>query len=318
MPGETMAQSTMVLTAEDIAFWEQVDFPTGVTVEEIVLEGVSAGGPRQWEIQNTAIPIREERWRSRQIASLTATPTPKSEERVQKANTILSRFGFHLESDEAVTGRYDLYLKDQRILKDLQDFNQPFLSDSGQDFGLLVQQTSGGDCLVRNHDLDCWNRFDNRQVVGEPFFIGERLFWALWNSETYRIDVQADNMVIFSYPAVYMAKPPGELFIRWCNEWLLEVNNTLIHSGEVLNDSISYDEISNWMLADGKPVYLFRKGPWVGISYDGKVLPVYYEEIIHYQCCGLARYNPGNSPGYLDFFASREGVWYFVEVKLPD
>ena len=52
----------------------------------------------------------------------------------------------------------------------------------------------------------------------------------------------------------------------------------------------------------------------MGISYDGEVLPVNYDEVIHYRCCEPAAFNVGGSEQMVWFYARRDGAWYYVEL----
>lgn len=65
----------------------------------------------------------------------------------------------------------------------------------------------------------------------------------------------------------------------------------------------------------GKPFSFFRKDGRIGMWYDGQVLAAKYDEVIHYHCCGPAAYNVQSSPDAVWFFARRDDLWYFIELK---
>jgi len=95
----------------------------------------------------------------------------------------------------------------------------------------------------------------------------------------------------------------------------LAARDFLIQDGEILNEKLGFQEIFSWNLVDDKPVYLFRKGPRIGFSYDGKILPLEYQEVGHHFCCGFSSNNAYVGEDAAHFFGKRAGVWYYVVVK---
>jgi hypothetical protein len=63
-----------------------------------------------------------------------------------------------------------------------------------------------------------------------------------------------------------------------------------------------------------KPFYFFKKFGRLGISYDGREIPLGYAEIPRYGCCSAAALNPRSAENMVSFFAQRDGIWYYVEV----
>jgi len=70
----------------------------------------------------------------------------------------------------------------------------------------------------------------------------------------------------------------------------------------------------DWRLLDEKPFYFFRKGPRLGISYDGIILPVWFDDVYYYGCCGYAALNPYSTQYMVGFFALRDNFWRQVEL----
>lgn len=104
------------------------------------------------------------------------------------------------------------------------------------------------------------------------------------------------------------------VFTSWNDHWVWEARDFLIQDGEILNEKFGFQEIFAWRLVDGYPAYLFRKDGRVGFSYAGKILPLEYQNVAHYLCCGYASSNPRFDENSVRFFAEREGVWYYVVV----
>jgi hypothetical protein len=102
----------------------------------------------------------------------------------------------------------------------------------------------------------------------------------------------------------------------WGDHWVLEVLGEVVIDGNSLNKELGYDEIFNWRLLKGQPFYFFKKNNKIGISYAGKTLPQQYDEVMHYQCCEPAMFNPRNFDNLTQFHALRNGTWYYVEAGL--
>ena len=71
----------------------------------------------------------------------------------------------------------------------------------------------------------------------------------------------------------------------------------------------------DWHLIDGAPLYFFRRGARFGISYNSRILPVSYHDILHGYCCGEMANNPHLGEHSLRFYARRDGVWYYVIIE---
>jgi hypothetical protein len=88
--------------------------------------------------------------------------------------------------------------------------------------------------------------------------------------------------------------------------------------GKSLNQELGYDEVFNWRTLDGQPFYFFKKDSRIGVHYAGKDLPYEYDEVMHYNCCEPAAFNPHNLPSMVVFHGLRDGMWYYVETGVYD
>ena len=104
-------------------------------------------------------------------------------------------------------------------------------------------------------------------------------------------------------------------FQAWNDHWILTAGDFVIQDGEILNQKLGFPEIFEWGVIDNKPLFLFRKGTRLGLSYDGKILLLPYEDIARGLCCGLAVNNPITFDDSMYFFGKRDGIWYYVKVK---
>jgi len=131
------------------------------------------------------------------------------------------------------------------------------------------------------------------------------------DQELYRIDTGS-------------ASPIAALRGLWTYDghWVLETAyitpdsfaGRLSLDGALLVPREGYEEAFNFQLLDGKPFHFFRKGDWIGLSYDGREAGGLYDEIPHYQCCSASALNPIQAQSMLAFFARRDAVWYYVEI----
>jgi hypothetical protein len=228
-----------------------------------------------------------------------------------EANKVLARFGFELrQAQTQEAGLYELYQDGNRIRERVTSWKAPILSSSGRNFALSLNSPNGHE-LLRRGGLEQWEKMG---PTGEFHFLGEELLAPYWNSGYSSIDLRKENQLIYRFVTLFGADFGLEGFQVWQNHWLLEVRGFLIQDGAILNNALGYEEIFGWRLLNGRPFYFFRKGPRVGISYDGQVQPVYYDDVAHYLCCGLAVNNPHSTAAMLQFYALREGVWYSVQM----
>jgi hypothetical protein len=123
--------------------------------------------------------------------------------------------------------------------------------------------------------------------------------------------LKSDQEVLYSFfvntEPIYSTK----YFKIWNDHWVWVTRDFLIIDGEILNEKLGFQEIFNWRLINDKPAYLFRKDGRVGFSYDGKIIPLEYQDV--------ARNWWSNKPYIGDnsahFFAERDGIWYYVVLK---
>jgi len=68
------------------------------------------------------------------------------------------------------------------------------------------------------------------------------------------------------------------------------------------------------MLAE-KPLFFFKKdGGKVRVSYDGQVLPMQYDEVFRWGCCGGEGFDPTSNHWMAYFYGKRDGHWHYVEM----
>ncbi|MGB2954589.1 MAG: hypothetical protein WBB64_01340 [Anaerolineales bacterium] len=315
---------TASLRPEDISFWENTaPLPAGFSVTEYLLpEEVQNESPAA-KIFLEFIPP-EARLEPRKSSG---TYAPKSQESV---NETIMPFGYDLRPG-GETYLYHLYkdgtlaLKNVYRLPDVYLFSTSageklvFLAQIIKDPNLSLYALDNADSyLVQNDTISLWENGS-----GSPMLDSGRSIWVAGDLLMLGLgdhtDVQLRNGhhdLVFSFATYFGAQIPIKRFLAWNDHWILAVSDFVIQDGEILNAKFEFEEVFDWNSIADKPFYFFRKGPRVGISYNGLFLPVYYHEVVHGYCCGLALNNPNMIENTVRFFAKRDGLWYFVVVEI--
>jgi hypothetical protein len=166
--------------------------------------------------------------------------------------------------------------------------------------------------LIRNGQIIEWGAHSEADPWLPPVLYQGDLLWAKFNND--RIDVKKSNGdVVFSTP-VYWTTAARSRFRGWQGHWILETINVVAMDGESLNSKLGFSKVFKWSLIHDKPVFLFQKQMKYGVSYDGQVLPLQYDEIAHGMCCMPAQNNPYVYDNWISFFGKRDGAWYAVVV----
>jgi hypothetical protein len=88
----------------------------------------------------------------------------------------------------------------------------------------------------------------------------------------------------------------------------------IIVDGQILNESLGYDEAFDFQTLNDRPFYFFKRNGKIGASYDGVEIPLDYDKVPHYGCCSAAELNPRRYQDMVEFFATRDNNWYYVEI----
>ena len=178
--------------------------------------------------------------------------------------------------------------------------------------GLNREQNS---FLILNDAILGWRSSHQDPPFGPVLYQGE-LLWLKANEGWHGVDVVKSNGdVVFSFFVAGEPMYSTKNFLVWNDHWIWATRNFLVQDGEILNGKLGFQEIFEWRLVENKPAYLFRKDGRVGFSYDGKILPLAYQNVARDLCCGYAVNNPWIGDTRAHFFAEREGVWYYVVLK---
>jgi hypothetical protein len=296
---------------DDEAFWEETYHLDDVAVDETPIVEASIDSPTRIEFMERIPPEVLEKRAGLRSGTL--------DSRLARTNDLLEPFGTALKaSTGSEVPLFELIRGDESLLEDISMFWPASVSASGSDFALVVEIWNGGYRLVRKESLqkgifEDWDMGASQFIP--PVFYGEVLLSVSWDGQRSQVLLQLEGPQLYAFSAAYLVAPPVKGLWSWEDRWLLEVDGFLTQDGENLNERLGYEEIFGWQVLHDKPFYYFRKGPRVGISYDGQVLPLYYDDIPHYRCCEPAAFNNAGNDDMVWFYGLREGIWYYVEIE---
>ena len=313
---EAFPYPTGAMRPHDDVFWTgTVNQPDELTLEEHAVVEASLDSPTHFEfLERIPSDVFEKRaeWRE-----------GSTERRLMSNNALLEPFGYSLEGVQG--GEVELYalyhggerlqgerLQEELVQDEISMFWPASVSASGEDFALVVEILNNGYRLVRQERIEEWDI--SASLFIPPVFFGDELLHVVWDYERGQVQVMQGEEQVYAFAALFLVDMPVKGLWSWEGHWLLEVDGFLIQDGVILNEGLVYEEIFGWQLLNGKPFYYFRKGPRVGVSYDGSRLPVYYDEVIHYRCCEPAMFNNGGNEDIAWFYGLRDGTWYYVEI----
>lgn len=275
----------------------------GLTFDEFGVVQVKADSPTHLEF-NQRIP--EEIFQKNQTLRENTR-----KERMDQANQTLAPFGYRINLNTS-SDMMDLYQKDALLIGGISWIFPASANQSDTDFALVVEEEQGKTWLVSKNSQQDWD--NSLHGYTSPVFVGDELTGVEMEGFE-KISIRKGKNIVYSLDvSPNRVDNPLKKFAVWNGQWVLEVDGQLIIDGVSLNHSNGVDQIFNWQILKGKPFYFYQKGSQVGTHYGDQDLPVYYDEVIHYQCCEPAAFNPNGNSSIVWFYARKDGVWNYVEV----
>jgi hypothetical protein len=313
---ETTAGTTS-LSPEEATFWEN---PETVLSDASIMEYAL---PPEGQVEPTQdslwrfVPEEMQPWKALQKAASLATKEPTAEEQ-------LKPLGYELKVVETQPDYRQQLLRDGRLLFDYV-FNvskvYKFSTDSGPINAFVVNKLGTNydgyydSFLVVNDAIYSWDYASVDTANFAPILYQGDLLWAKGVKDA-GVEIRRSNrQVLFTFRTYFATHLEVNSFQAWNDHWVLTAGDFVIQDGEILNQKLGFQEMFAWRVIKDKPLYLFRKGARLGLSYNGKFLLLPYEDIPRGLCCGLAANNPGMIADSMYFFGKREGVWYYVMVR---
>ncbi len=192
-----------------------------------------------------------------------------------------------------------------------------FITNSGPISAIVVVSQYGQEeaFLIQNDIINQWH-YSHQDPHFPPVLYQDELLWLRASDDWNHVQVIKSNQEVF-YSFSIHTEPmlSTRKFINWDSHWVWVILDFLIVDGEIINEKLGFQEIFYWRLIDDLPAYLFHKDGRAGFSYDGKILPLEYQNIARYMCCGYAVNNPYLGDHSAHFFAERDGAWYYVVIR---
>jgi hypothetical protein len=231
--------------------------------------------------------------------------SPTQKQSLDEINAALEPFGYRLEAPF-----HRLYKNDELLKGDVTNFYPITMNASETDF--LLRLEGSGSYLLTKDGLVEWD--SSRSLSTWPVFAKNDLITLQAEEDNSAVNVLKNGKVIFTQALTFTIEAPVHFLQSYRGQWVLETNETVIIDGKDLREANGYSEVFGWQTLDGRPFYFFIKDGKVGLSYNGQVLPVLYEQVIHGLCCDLTAFNPEGSERMVWFYALKEGVWHYVEL----
>jgi hypothetical protein len=288
---------------EEASFWENMgSVPSNISITEYALPPDK--NPTEDDGLFQFVPTQV--WT---VGKADTSPTPHK--------TTLKDIGYELRTVYTAGGLpycQQLY-RDNRLLFDCDVevsniYTVP--TDSDPITAFIVEVDLGNENFVIQNDAI--NTLGGYAIyTSAPVLYQGELLWARMYSD--RIEIKKSNGdIIFTFTTNW-GPNHYPMFRAWNGHWILEANSSVIQDGEILNQKLGSQEIFKWGLVKGKPIYFFRKGSRIGLSYDGKNFPTNYKNVAHDLCCGPGQNNPSMGNDVVHFFGERNGLWYYVVME---
>ena len=250
---------------------------------------------------------------------------------LEVANRSLAAFGYRLVAGPASSiPTFDLLKGSDTILTGFTNFSAVSVNAAGDDFILWVKDNfdNTAPSKVRRggvRTLTVWEDGFNTTWVGADlisFDYSNGKLFPVGAPAVVDISSNGRKIKAISIPQMGPAGSPVRGLWGWQQHWFMEVAGVLFQDGKLQNLTQGYTEIFNWHLVNNKPFFLMRLGkPAIatgayGLVYDGQVLPLQFDDIIHGDlCCDPARYTIQDSPNGTLLYALKDGVWFLVSIQ---
>jgi hypothetical protein len=214
---------------------------------------------------------------------------------------------------------------------------------SGDDFALAVEKVGSNATvrrctLVRKHSrvpLDC-----SSYNFQEPVFVGDDLLTVSTKpvgGETAtqresgvargKVEVRRNDVVVFEHELLLVSpNPVANTLTTWGERWAIElpfdgfdgqpIAEVWIDGKTSVKKAGGYDEVFDWTIARGKPLFFHRRGSRYGVTIDGMDVPFTYDDVFHGGCCEPAEFTPHVNDEKLVFHARRGRTFYVVVVDV--
>jgi len=217
---------------------------------------------------------------------------------------VLAQFGYRLEDK-------NLYKGGQLLLAGVQQAGSISVNSSKTDFVWVVGTPTGGYSLVRKDSVTPWKPWPYNIP---PVYIGDDLLEL--HSDPGGANIQLLRAGKPIYSVAVQPDPSGSVhgLWAWADHWAVELTGDVIFDGQSLKQQLGNDETFAFRLLEGNPFYLFRKDGQINAWYEAQIIPLGFEQVIHYACCSGGYLTLKGNDTMVWFYAYKDHVWYYVEI----
>ena len=286
-------------------------------LEEYVLFPAELQTPNEEDFPGALkdISIKRQAWRE-------ANLPVEDEERLAQVNLILAQNGLRLEPSSNGSPLRMRLFQDDKLLKEDLTFTPFPIVVSGEPSApnrfaiILAGAENEAAWLLREDGIEPWDLASHLYATYPVFIEGNLatlehepagLYSRLW------VVIEGDKV----YKLLYPYTDPSFISFNGSEQWVLEVDGSLIVDGKLANLDLGYGEIFGFTFMNGKPFFFFEKDGKFKLSYDGQTLPYEYDEVLHANCCG-STLNAQSNQNMAWFYGLRGGIWYYVELGRYD
>jgi hypothetical protein len=288
----------------------------GLTVREYPLVEQSKDNPTHLGFQDHV---------QRAVRSQPAWIAAGESDLLANPNSALAPFGFRLESAaEPPFSGYALSYQDTLLRADIARIWPVTVKlgpqGTAQDFLLPFETLAGEKLYASAAGVQPWPGQDGDSTA--PVYFGEQIAYA--ETSGGLVSVYAGPSLLYAMPEQDAAPAPagseGSLH-AWesgASHWALELDGQVILDGRDLNAAHQYEQVFDFRVLDGEPLYFYVKDGLTHMHYAGGSLPYVYDQVIFHPSGPLQAFNPGSAGSLVWFYALRDGLWYYVEAGRPN
>jgi hypothetical protein len=258
--------------------------------------------------------LLENRWKPIRDG-IAADPTPKA-----VAELALNALGYHINDDQIPC---QLFRGEQLVADALAcDVLDISFNNSGTDFAWFLPVNSLAEgWLVHRESKETWNQQTHFWV--KPKYVGNDLVSAtdMFGDKGRELWVEINGQVVYTQTLQGLGYCLGKGLQVWDDKhWGLNTEGDVIIDGEMVSREQGYTEAFGLHIWNGKPIYFTIQEQSIKIIYAGHAIPLDYINVIH--TCHPFFQDPFVYPdiGVLSqmfwFFASKDDMWYYVEIEL--
>jgi hypothetical protein len=305
----------MKLRPEDAAFWENTNpLPERITIHEykLVEEGQNAD-PSKGSLRKFVPPeilaLGEKSGGDEYIT------TPVSMSMDEK----LAMYEYELKDEPEDENDFpctNLYQDGELLLTEIYKLDSATVlpTSSGETLFLTLttlEDNPEGSRLFHSYvvrdGIVMERRYQHTYPPSSPFLYNEEIVWFHRSETRFQLE-NIQQEIIMDY-ATYFGYRTRVKF--WDDHLIVDLGSLVIQDGEILNEIYGFEEILHWRKINNKPFFFFRKGKFIGFSYDGDFYPLQYQNILS----GHWANSPGGMGNIVNFFGQRDGAMYYVIVE---